>query len=144
MIGSAALKKHSLFGGIAEEQIDKIIPLMNRETFNAGDTILAEGSLNDKIYFIVEGKVAIIKDGTLLCELPEGNTVGEMEVLDVMASAATVKAVTDVAVMSISNKSLREIYKNDLKTFSLMVMNLARDLSRRLRFANKQITGEDE
>jgi hypothetical protein len=38
-----------------------------------------------------------------------------------------------VELMSISNKSLREIYRSDMKTFSMIIMNLARDLSRRLR-----------
>jgi hypothetical protein len=38
--------------------------------------------------------------------------------------------------MSISNKSLREIYKTDTKIFSMVIMNLARDLSRRLRRMN--------
>ena len=144
MDSSAALRKYSLFGGLLEEQIDQIIPRMVKEKYNAGDTILVEGASNDKIHFLAEGVVAVIKENTLLCELSEGNTFGEMEVLDVMASSATIKAVTDVTVMSMSNKTLREIYKDDIKTFSLLVMNLARDLSRRIRFANEKITGGND
>jgi hypothetical protein len=45
--------------------------------------------------------------------------------------------------MSISNKSLREIYKIDLKSFSLIIMNLARDLSRRLRRMNERATDQE-
>jgi CRP-like cAMP-binding protein len=73
----------------------------------------------------------------VIYDLSEGNTFGEMEVLDVMPCAATIKAVTDVTVITISNISLREIYKIDMKSFSLLLMNLARDLSRRLRVANE-------
>jgi CRP-like cAMP-binding protein len=62
-----------------------------------------------------------------------------MEVLDVMPAAATIKAVTSVTVMSISNKAFREIYKKDIKSFSLLLMNLARDLSRRLRVTNEMV-----
>jgi CRP-like cAMP-binding protein len=143
MFGSEALQKHALFGGFSVEQIDKIVPLMDHETFNAGDTILVEGSPNDKIHFLVEGRVAILKGDLLLSELTEGHTFGEMEVLDIMPASATAKAVTDVTVMTMSNRALREIYHDDVKTFSLLLMNLARDLSRRIRYANAKATGEN-
>jgi CRP-like cAMP-binding protein len=142
MFGSEALQKHSLFGGFSREQLDKIVPLMGHETFKAGDTILTEGTPNDKIHFLVEGRVVVTKGNVLLSELSEGNTFGEMEVLDIMPAAATTKALTDVTVMTMSNRALREIYHDDAKTFSLLLMNLARDLSRRVRFANARVTGE--
>jgi CRP-like cAMP-binding protein len=59
-----------------------------------------------------------------------------MEVLDIMPSAATIRALEAVSVLSISNKSLRQIYKSNIHSFSLIIMNLARDLSRRLRHMN--------
>ncbi|MDR2477432.1 MAG: cyclic nucleotide-binding domain-containing protein [Treponema sp.] len=137
MIGSTDLQKYSLFGGLVEEQIEKIIPLMEQENYEPGTDIIAEGNPNNKIRFITEGKVAVLKGEMLLVELTEGSTFGEMEVLDVMPSVATIRSLTKVTAMSISNKSLREIYKRDIKSFSLMLMNLARDLSRRLRRADE-------
>jgi CRP-like cAMP-binding protein len=112
---------------------------MEQETHEPGTEIISEGRLNDKIYFIIQGKVAVTKDGAPLSELGEGSTVGEMEVLDVMPAEATVKAETLVTALSMSNRTLREIYKQDLKSFSLVMMNLARDLSRRLRIADEKI-----
>jgi len=137
MVNSKMLQKHSLFGGLLEEQIEMIIPLMEEENYSPGDIIIVEGNPNDRILFMLEGRVSIIKGGTVIYDLAEGNTFGEMEVLDVMPCAATIKAVTNVTVMSISNKTLREIYKNDIKSFALLLMNLARDISRRLRVANE-------
>ena len=137
MFNAKTLQKYSLFGGLLEDQIEKILPLMEQENYAPGEIIIAEGSPNDKILFILEGRVSIIRGETVIYDLAEGNTFGEMEVLDIMPSAATIKAVTDVTVLSIANKSLREIYKNDIKSFSLLLMNLARDLSRRLRVANE-------
>jgi CRP-like cAMP-binding protein len=137
MLDAKALQKHSLFGGLLEDQIDKIISLMSEETYKAGQIIIVEGVPNDRVLFIIKGRVSIIKGNTVIYDLAEGNTFGEMEVLDVMPCAATIKAVTDVTVMSISNVALREIYRDDIKMFSLLLMNLARDLSRRLRVANE-------
>ncbi|MCL2128146.1 MAG: cyclic nucleotide-binding domain-containing protein [Treponema sp.] len=137
MLDSSALQKYSMFGGLMTDQIDKIIPLMVHEEFYPGQDIIVEGTPNDKILFIVEGRVSIIKNGKTIYDLAEGNTFGEMEVLDVMPSAATIRAVNSVKTMSISNRSLRKIYRDDIKSFSTLLMNLARDLSRRLRVANE-------
>jgi len=60
-------------------------------------------------------------------------------VLDVMPAAASIKSITSVKAMSMSNKALRDIYKIDVKIFSLMIMNLARDLSRRLRKMDEKL-----
>jgi CRP-like cAMP-binding protein len=143
MIKASALRHYSLFGGLLEEQIHAIIPLMEQETYEAGDAIITEGCPNDKIRFIVEGNVTAIKEGITLYHFKEGDTFGEMEVLDVMPSAATIKALMPTQVMSISNRNLHQIYKNDIKAFALIIMNLARDISRRLRnMDEKAVTPE--
>jgi CRP-like cAMP-binding protein len=133
MIEPSAFQRYSLFGGLLEEQIARIVPFMEEENYGPGEDIIVEGTPNNKIRFILEGKVAVLRENVVLSEFSEGDSFGEMEVLDVMPSAATIKALSNIKVMSISNKTLREIYKIDIKAFSLMIMNFARDLSRRLR-----------
>ena len=139
MIDPLTLQRYSLFGGLLEEQIQSIIPLMEQESYDPGDDIIVEGQPNDKIRFIVEGRVVVVKENIILSEFGEGDAVGEMEVLEVMPSAATIKALTATRVLSISNKALREVYKKDTKIFALMIMNLARELSRRLRRMNEKV-----
>ena len=133
MVEPATLQRYSIFGGLLEEQIESILPLMQFENFTPDENIITEGEPNDKIYFLIKGQVAVIKNGIELSCFNEGEAFGEMEVLDIMPSIASIKSLTQVTTMSISNKGLREIYKLDVKIFSLMIMNLARDLSRRLR-----------
>jgi len=139
MINPSALQKYSLFGGLQEEQIEAIIPLMEKETYNPSELIISEGKPNDKIFFLIEGHVAVIKGNIELTRFSEGEAFGEMEVLDVMPAVASIKSISPVTVLSISNRSLREIYKLDVKSFSLMIMNLARDLSRRLRRMDEKL-----
>ena len=141
MIVPEKLQRYALFGGLLPDQISKILPHITAdEPYKAGEKIIAEGKPNDKIYFILEGRVSVEKRGIPLAELGEGETFGEMEVLDVMPAAATIKAIGDTKTMSISNKALREIYKIDIHSFSLMIMNLARDLSRRIRYMDDKAT----
>jgi CRP-like cAMP-binding protein len=142
MIESSALLKYALFGGMTEEQIGKVLPLMEDEEYDEGSNIIVEGEQNDKIYFIEEGRVVVSKEEVVLSQLGEGETFGEMEVLDIMSSAATIRSMTPVRLLALSNTILHKIYKTDLSIFAMLVMNLARDLSRRLRKMNERAVKE--
>jgi len=133
MIDPLTLQKYALFGGLTEEQIEIILPVMAEENFTPEEIIIEEGKPNDRLFFILEGQVAVVKEEVSLAGFCEGDTFGEMEILDVMPAAASIKALTQVKTMTISNRSIRDIYKKDLNTFTLILMNLARDLVRRLR-----------
>jgi CRP-like cAMP-binding protein len=139
MVKPESLQKYSLFGGLEAEQIELILPLMKQETYGPDELIITEGKPNDKIYFIIEGNVAVTKRDVVLSRFGEGEAFGEIEVLDVMPSVASIKSISNVITMSISNKTLRDIYKIDVKVFSLIIMNLARDLSRRLRRMDEKL-----
>lgn len=143
MIDNAALQRYSLFGGLLPEQVEAIRSLLVQESYPSGAIIMSEGEPNDKIRFILEGRVAVTKASVLLIEIGEGETFGEMEILDVMPAAATVRAVVPVVVAVISNRAIRELYKLDTKAFALVMMNLARDLSRRLRRMDELHCRED-
>jgi len=136
------MHKYSLFDGLESDQVDKVLSLMEEESYDAGKEIITEGSHNCKIYFILEGRVAAIKGGIILQEMDEGTIFGEMEVLDVSPSAATVTAKATTKVMVLSIDALGEIYETDLKTYSFIIMNLARDLSRKLRRLDSVLVNE--
>jgi CRP-like cAMP-binding protein len=137
MIGPTDLQKYSLFGGLMKDQIEKILPLMEQQSYETGDKIIVEGDFNEKIRFIIEGNVSVDKGAVHLYDFKEGSAFGEMEVLDVMPAAATITTTTPTTVMSLSNRGLHKLYKSDIQAFALLIMNLARELSRRLRFADK-------
>lgn len=141
MVTSEFLQSHSLFGGILDDQLEEIKPLLEEVKFARGDTIITEGEEGDRLYFICEGSVEILKDPTprdddvpqRIAVLGAGDTFGEMELIDIQRRAATVVAIEEVTALTLSNADLYRIYKLNLKTFTMIVMNLARDISRRLR-----------
>ncbi len=49
------------------------------------------------------------------------------------ARSASIRALEPVNALSLSNGDLLKIYQTDMPTFTLIVLNLARELSRRLR-----------
>ena len=140
MIDTSILKQYSFFDGLEQEQIDTILPLMNQEDFEAGVDIITEGKHNDRIYFILEGRVAVLKQGIILMKLGKGDVFGELEVLDVSPVEATIKTLAATKVMTLSIDALGEIYEKNLKAYSFLLTNLARDVSRRLRYMDGKIT----
>jgi CRP/FNR family transcriptional regulator, cyclic AMP receptor protein len=141
VIDPESFYKYSLFGGIAPEEIRKIEPLLCTATFPAGEVLIREGEPNDRVFFIREGRVEVTKKGIPLATLGEGDVFGEMELIDVMPSAATIRTLSVTSVSALSNRALHEIYHMNPGTFALIVMNLARDLSRRLRRMDELAAG---
>jgi CRP/FNR family transcriptional regulator, cyclic AMP receptor protein len=133
VIEASAFKNYSFFGGLLPDEIEAIRPLMGTASYEAGAAIMREGEPNDCVHFILEGSVEVLKDGVQLAKLAEGDTFGEMEFLDVMPAVATIRALVPSTVATISNHALHELSKASMRAFAMVVMNLARDLSRRLR-----------
>ena len=141
MVDGTFLQSHALFGGISDEAIEKILPLLQEEKFSAGENIVGEGEDGDRLYFICEGSVEVFKSADTpegaserrLAVLAVGDTFGEMELIDIQPRSATVRALETVRALSLSNADMYEIYKSDLETFTMIIMNMAREISRRLR-----------
>ena len=140
MIDISVLQQYSLLDGLEKEQIEKILPLMEEETFDAGTDIIVEGKRSDKLRIILEGRVAVVKNSIILVELDKGDVFGEMEILDVGPAEATITSLAHTKVLSLSIDTLGEIFELDLKIHSFLLMNLARDLSRRLRKMDGRVT----
>jgi CRP/FNR family transcriptional regulator, cyclic AMP receptor protein len=143
------LRRCSLFGGVTEEAFQQIQPLIRRQSFEAGTVILAEGSVNDRIYFIESGSVEITKAGLVdgtpvqrhIVSMSAGDTFGEMELIDIQPWEATVAARKPTVTLALSNRDLYRLSQVDMKPFALLIMNLARDLSRRLRQTDRLFAG---
>jgi CRP-like cAMP-binding protein len=66
MVDLNSLHSHSLFGGITEDQISSIRHFFVLEEFDEGEFIEREGESGDRIYFIIEGEVEILKKITMI------------------------------------------------------------------------------
>lgn len=135
------LQSNALFGGLSDDEIDLIVPMLEEEHYSAGDFIIREGEDGDRLHFIVSGSVEVIKTGTRdnktthrqLAVFGPGDTFGEMELIDIQRRSASVRAIEDVSALSLSNKNMYKLYHQNLKTYTMIIMNIAREISRRLR-----------
>lgn len=139
-VENAFLCKHSLFGGLTNSELDIIRPYIKELEFKKGDVILKQGSFNSRVYFIVHGSVSIEKypehhekESRKIVTLVDGDSFGEMELIDIQPCAASAIAIEDTSVVSLDNRDFYLLSKSHLKIYTMMMLNLARDISRRLR-----------
>jgi CRP/FNR family transcriptional regulator, cyclic AMP receptor protein len=132
-----------IFGAIGDRALEQIAKLLKIQQFEAGAYVFREGETEKNVYVVERGEVEVLKTCSgvppklaRIAVLGPGACFGEMSLIDVMPRSASVRTTQRSVLWSFSNADLFFIYQWDLETFTLIVMNLARELSRRLRKAD--------
>lgn len=112
-----------------------------------GTAIVREGELGNKLYVIDEGLVRVCKGaGTSneveLAKMGRGDIFGEMCILETMPRAATVVAMTETAVYAIPSTAFADLFETLPKQHGILLLNMARDLSRRVRQLDKVVAAK--
>ncbi|MGD0813165.1 MAG: cyclic nucleotide-binding domain-containing protein [Verrucomicrobiota bacterium] len=107
-------------------------------TVSEGDVIAREGETNDCMYLIKAGEVSIFKKfGTpnpvKLATLGAGQCFGEMCVLETQPRYATAQATGQTTVVSVPTSAFFQLYQKAPEQYCIILLSIARDLSRRLR-----------
>ena len=142
------LSDFAFFGGIEPEALKKVTDLFNEESFEPETRIIEEGSRGNRLYILTSGRTEVrVRTGgdgddgteTVLATHKRGDTFGEMELLDTQVRSASVITIEPTTALSLTNRGLYEIFMRRPDIFRMIMMNLARDLSRRLRKADQQL-----
>lgn len=135
-----------IFGAIREELIAHLVeqaPLVNVKN---GAYLFREGDRGTSMYIIESGRMAALKKwGTeeyLLKELAQGDCIGEMALFDFLPRSASILSTENTTLIEITATDLLDIYHRDLEQFTLLQMNLGREVTRRLRTADEQLFHE--
>lgn len=136
-----ALRQVPIFGGLSDEELDKITSISTAVEVAAGELVVREGELASELFVIRVGAVEVVIDlggggERVLARLGVGDCFGEMTLIGIQPRSASVRAVEDAVLMSLSNQVFRSLSEWRLPTYTLIILNLARELSRRLRRAD--------
>lgn len=138
----AVLREIGLFGGLDDETLSMLASELPIERVMVGTRVVNEGDPAREMFVVVDGELEVLKKSRSGSEvrvamLGPSSWFGEMSILDVQPRSASVRALAPSRVMRISAESVdRLLYRRDLKAYALFVMNIARELSRRLRVAD--------
>jgi CRP-like cAMP-binding protein len=147
------LQDRPLFMGVDSEAFNKFAQVATYQEYQPGEVIIKEGEQKDTLMVIENGQVEVLKGDLSLyaddqkiatvsgdrkfCDVFRGDILGEMSLIDVEPASATVRAVTQVGIWSIDRVNFAAVLRKDLTTYIVVITNIARILSRRLRDAGK-------
>jgi CRP/FNR family transcriptional regulator, cyclic AMP receptor protein len=63
--------------------------------------------------------------------------VGEMSLIDIQPRSATVRAVAPSVLLRLEHSEIGKLYRSHPEVYTLLVLNIAREISRRLRRADQ-------
>ena len=137
------LQSMPIFGGINEDSIHFLIDRTTMITHDFGEYFFHEGDDATCMYVLEQGKVAVSKKWNnqehLLQHLSQGACFGEMALIDLYPRSASVMAVESCSAIELSYASMLDLHMHSPDQFTLIQMNMARELSRRLREADEQL-----
>ena len=143
------LKRSDLFTGLPDDKIPQLVSAGQIRSFNNGEVIIAEGDPSGELYLIQEGMVEVLIPGvavpdspgtpemTAVVRLGRGQIFGEMALVDRGARSATVRCVQDdTSIFVIGRDAFDQLCESDYHIGYVVIRNLARDLSFKLRLRN--------
>src|SRR5215471_17802518 len=135
----ALLRDIGLFGALGDEVLDHLARTLKTTRVAPGDGVFREGDGGGhEMYVVLEGEMEVSKHSRRgrdmrIAILGPGDWFGEMSLIDMQPRSASVRALAPSRLIRVTGEDLDALYRFDLKSYALIVLNLARDLSRRLR-----------
>jgi CRP/FNR family transcriptional regulator, cyclic AMP receptor protein len=140
-ITAETLREIGLFGALSDEVLQHLAHTLKTMRVAPGTAIFREGEAAREMYVVLEGEIEVTKKSRRGREqrvaiLGPSDTFGEMSIIDMQVRSATVRALAPARLVRISAEDMDGLYRYDLKAYTLIILNIARDLSRRLRVAD--------
>lgn len=137
------LSKISFLGGVRESQQGTIFRHFETAFFRKGEYVARQGEEASHIYIIKSGRVElrITVDGEMVRkrEFAVGDSFGEAAMLSLVNNTASFVAVEDSELIVLSRRALNQLRREDPELFCQLILNLARDLARKLQFTDEML-----
>ena len=135
----AMLREIGLFGALSDEVLQRLTKTLKTRRVAPGDAVFREDdTFAHEMYALLEGEMEVTKRSRRgrdlrVALLGPNDCFGEMSLIDLQARSATVRAVAPSRLLTLTSEDMDALYRSDLKSYTLIVLNIARDMSRRLR-----------
>ena len=135
--------RHPLLANLEPAQLARIAHAGEIESYNPGEPIVAEGSLGDALFLVLSGQVAVHRGPQTFATLGGGELFGEMSLVEPVPRSASVTAMSATFVFRLPHDALRTLISEDPVSASVLLLQVVRTLSERLRKANQMLSSVD-
>jgi CRP/FNR family cyclic AMP-dependent transcriptional regulator len=135
------LKGCPLFYELYDAEIEMIVENANVAKFSRDDFIVREGDQGDEFYIVLSGTAKAVKilgnESITVATLEKGDVFGELVLINDTTRSADIVTGSDCEVLVLKYDDIFSIYQKKPKIFAILLLNLSRLLSSRLKSMTK-------
>jgi CRP-like cAMP-binding protein len=133
-----------LFGALPPGALEFLAERLTIRSAVKGEFVCEQGATRSDVNVLLSGEAEVLKlvpggDPVSVATLGPGEGIGVMSLVDIQPQHDSVRLTSDARLLRMTGADLDALYRHDLKAYSMFVLNLARDVSRRLREAEDTI-----
>ncbi len=129
-----------LFEGLTHVELLRVLRVVYEQSYKKGEAIVRQSSRASAIYLIVEGSVAISRDGKHLTTLEKGAHFGELSMFQSSTSSVTVQSATDnCLVLALPATRFQTLVTDDPTLGNKLLWNIVRQLAGHVETMNAKV-----
>jgi GNAT superfamily N-acetyltransferase len=139
---AAAVQELPLFRGLSAEQVARLAGVCGVTTFASGQVIFRQGEVDDALFVVLQGEVAITVAGSAapVGVVRGGECLGEMSLLTAAVHSATATPRTPVEAAILGHRELAELIRLRPDIGLHIYRNLAVGMGEKLRRLNEALS----
>lgn len=130
------LNKIAIFAGLSDAQLYSLFRTLQKVTYEKDEVIFKQGEPSSHIYIVKSGAVKLYLEAEAinleLVEFTVGDCFGETSLIGIQPQTANAIAVEKTDLIVLSSKALLSLYNTDKDAYIMIILNIAREVSRRL------------
>jgi CRP/FNR family cyclic AMP-dependent transcriptional regulator len=140
---ASILAQIAIFGGATESQQAEIFRRLEAGVVQKGQHVFHKGDAPSHIYIVRSGKIELLipdDDLTILKKkLGVGECFGHVALMGMQQHAVSAVASEDSEIIVLSKRALYQLRQEDAELFALLIINIAREMARRLKFTDEML-----
>ncbi len=106
------LSELEFFEGFTPDDLAKVRGMAEEVTAEAGAVLMQQGDVGLEAFVICAGQASVDVGGVRVASIGAGSAVGEMALLELRPRSATVRAVTDLELLSFDSKRFHTLLES--------------------------------
>ncbi|MFT7558231.1 MAG: CRP/FNR family cyclic AMP-dependent transcriptional regulator [Flavobacteriales bacterium] len=136
-ISEELLSYISLFGALSRVELDGLLSFTAVRQCRSGERLFEQDDLPSDIFILLKGRVDLVMDRGGITRIYEsykcGDSFGESAVIGIQTQIGSAIASGDnVELLVLSREALMSLHNSDSELYATLMMNIARELSRKL------------
>lgn len=132
------LRMLKFFHEFSQAEIHEVLQAGSWQEFVAGDHLVRQGELDDRLYIIVSGHCQVERNGVTIGRINTGDCFGEASYVPGAIRQATVRALGPVTALSVSSTLLEQVSASCQLRFNRVFL---RSLIQRLQGVERSLSG---